>query len=55
MERRPSDDPMMSVAIQPPKDTYETPRLTMHGTVHELTQNPGGVSADGFGGSAPII
>ena len=55
METRRSKEPTMAAGEAPVKKAYETPRLIVHGTIQDLTGNPGGVSADGFGGSAPII
>jgi len=55
MEIRPCEEPAMQVEKAQAKKAYEAPRLIVHGTIQDLTRNPGGVSADGFGGSAPII
>ena len=55
MEAQRSDKPAISVEKDQVIKKYETPHLIVHGTVQDLTKNPGGTSVDGFGGSAPII
>ena len=55
MEARAFGEPAMSADDVQAKKPYEAPRLVIHGTIQDLTGNPGGNSQDGFGGSAPII
>ena len=55
METRHSEGsaiPAEEVAL---KKAYEMPCLTVHGTIQDLTRNPGEGDADGINGTHPIF
>ena len=42
-----------SEKVNPPKKSYNTPRLSIYGSVREITRNMGGTSGMNDGGAGP--
>ena len=55
METRHSEGSAMPAEELEFKKAYDMPRLIVHGTIQELTHNPGVGDSDGVNGANPIF